>query len=147
MNKKDLAKKILDMKSAEEAAAFLKENGRDVTEGEAQKLLDELHEKTKELSIDELDAVTGGADRDYIKNGCAATVEAGSSCWSNDACSLISVTYDNMPTEHKCPDCGGILCYWDQVWVGLDNRARYNCASCGEFFIEDALNGKFIRIR
>ena len=34
----------------------------------------------KELSLDELEAVSGGVNRDYNKHGCAATVEAGSGC-------------------------------------------------------------------
>ena len=52
----------------------------------------ELKEK---LSKEELDAVSGGADRNYKKQGCATTVEFGSHCWSNDQCAFVSVIYDN----------------------------------------------------
>ena len=32
----------------------------------------------KELSLDELETVSGGEDRNWLKEGCAATAEAGS---------------------------------------------------------------------
>lgn len=37
------------------------------------------------LSLDEMEAVAGGAeDRDWLADGCAATVEPGSNCWGTD---------------------------------------------------------------
>ena len=39
----------------------------------------------KELSLDELETVSGGEDRNWLKEGCAATVEAGSWCGRVDA--------------------------------------------------------------
>ena len=56
------------------------------------------HRKDKELSLDELEAVSGGADRDWLTSGCAATVEPGSWCDSNDMCHVWDVTYDHIPT-------------------------------------------------
>ena len=56
----------------------------------------------KKLDLGELDAVSGGADRDWAKEGCAATVEIGSWCWSNDHCVAFDVTYDNLWST--CPD-------------------------------------------
>ncbi|MBQ2070525.1 MAG: hypothetical protein II467_06315 [Bacilli bacterium] len=53
-------------------------------------------ENSQKLDLDELDAVSGGADRDWSKQGCAATCEEGSWCWSNDRCSIFDVTYDNF---------------------------------------------------
>ena len=54
------------------------------------------------LELDELEAVSGGADRDWLKDGCAATCDAHSWCWSNDACVVWDVTYDGL--WETCPD-------------------------------------------
>ena len=51
-------------------------------------------EDDKELDVDELEAVSGGADRNWATDGCAATCENGSWCSSNDYCVFVSVTYD-----------------------------------------------------
>ena len=56
----------------------------------------------EKLDLNELDAISGGADRDWVKEGCAATVEIGSWCWSNDHCVMFDVTYDNLWAT--CPD-------------------------------------------
>ena len=56
---------------------------------------------SEKLDLNELDAVAGGA-RDYAKEGCAATVEVGSWCWSNDHCMHWDVTYVNLWSV--CPD-------------------------------------------
>ena len=59
-------------------------------------------ENSEKLDLDELDAVSGGSDRDWRRNGCAATCEWDSWCWSNDRCMVWDVTYDNFWTT--CPD-------------------------------------------
>ena len=56
----------------------------------------------EKLDLEELDAIAGGADRDWVKDGCASTVEVGSWCWSNDHCVFFDVTYDNLWAT--CPD-------------------------------------------
>ena len=58
--------------------------------------------KAEKLDLNELDAVSGGADRDWQKEGCAATAEPASWCWSNDQCIVWDVTYDNFWVT--CPD-------------------------------------------
>ena len=58
--------------------------------------------KNEKLDLSELDAVSGGADRDWQKEGCAATAEPASWCWSNDQCLVFDVTYDNFWVT--CPD-------------------------------------------
>ena len=58
--------------------------------------------KAEKLDLDELDAVSGGAHRDWVQDGCAATCEEGSWCWSNDKCEFWDVTYSNFWT--RCPD-------------------------------------------
>jgi len=78
--------------------------------------------KSEKLDLDELDAVSGGADRDWTKDGCAATCEWNSWCWSNDRCAVWDVTYDNFWST--CPDGS------EHEWcVG----ARYVCVKCGYF--------------
>ena len=57
---------------------------------------------SERLDLEELDAVSGGADRDWKKDGCAATCEQGSWCGSNDFCMIWDVTYDNFWA--CCPD-------------------------------------------
>lgn len=80
----------------------------------------ERHRSTQseKLDLDELDAVSGGADRDWKRDGCAATAESTSWCWSNDSCMVWDVTYDNFWV--CCPDGH------DHVYNG--NRV---CVRCG----------------
>ena len=81
----------------------------------------------QELSLDELEAVSGGEDRDWLVDGCCATVEPGSWCGSNDSCVLFSVTYEHPPLSHPCDVCGG------QTYLTLHNRFydHYKCLVCG----------------
>ena len=58
--------------------------------------------KNEKLDLNELDAVSGGANHDWVKDGCAATCEEDSWCWSNDRCAVLDVTYDNFWST--CPD-------------------------------------------
>ena len=69
-------------------------------------LLKLADENDFELSADELEAINGGTDRDYLVSGCAATVEVGSTCASNDACAACEVSYENKPVK-ICKKCGG----------------------------------------
>ena len=74
--------------SAEEIMEFVRAAGEEITAEEAEHIFKKAQEKKadKELSLDELDAVSGGEDRDWAADGCAATVEYGSWCRSNDMC-------------------------------------------------------------
>lgn len=87
-----------------------------------------------ELSEDELETVTGGR-RDWLTDGCASTVEPGSSCWSNDACRLFDETYFHKPYQY-CSVCGqGILYKYN--FDELDND-YYRCNNCGaEIVVHD----------
>ena len=127
---KEQEAKLLAARSQEDAAALLKAEGMQITDVEANSLWEKIcrrREQTgQELSLDELEAVSGGADRDWISDGCAATVEIGSWCWSNDSCYRFDVTYDHIPSYH-CSKCGGIVVksrnsysYW-----------LYTCTGCG----------------
>ena len=80
-------------------------------------------EKNEKLDLDELDAVSGGADRDWKKDGCAATCEENSWCWSNDKCQIWDVTYENFFV--CCPDGH------DHVFV------NDRCTRCGHVRLSD----------
>ena len=132
---KELKDRLKQANSLSEVRSILHEHRHDPSMAEP--VWTEIEHFRQEVSPEELEAVTGGADRDYLKEGCAATVEAGSKCWTNDACEIWSVTYDNCPTKLKCPDCGGMLCLWDNKWDSLTYCPRYNCANCGGFYQTD----------
>ena len=76
--------------------------------------------QSEKLDLNELDSVAGGADRDWVKEGCASTVEIGSWCWSNDHCVIFDVTYDNLwatcpdGKPHEFVDCRCVRCGYNQ---------------------------------
>ena len=119
----ELRSKLLKARSAEETAELLKESGVDAPT--ADQIWDELsaHRGDKELSLDELETISGGEDRDWLIDGCAATVEPGSWCGSNDACIIWDVTYDHQPREFCA--CGGIMYY-------TFGTTKFKCISCGK---------------
>ena len=125
---------LKNAQSLEELTALLKADGQD--ESAAEEAWTELEARRasecQELSLDELESVTGGA-RDWLTEGCAATVEPGSDCWGTDGgCAIKAVKYDNAPVEYTCPQCGanpvGIV-YFDY------NRSKFKCRCGHEFFM------------
>ena len=98
---KEIKAKLANAKSLEEAKEIL--NGH--ADIDPERVWEEIERHrsnwNEKLDLDELDAVAGGA-RDYAKEGCAATVEVGSWCWSNDHCMYWDVTYVNLWSV--CPD-------------------------------------------
>ena len=136
----ELKAKLLAAQSEEELAALVKADGQEITPEDAPRLLEEIekqHElEGRELSLDELGAVAGGAirNRDYLKEGCAATVEPHSRCWGTDGgCLAINIDYSNWPCNTRCPKCGrythSVRSYMnkDGLWT------VYACPECGEF--------------
>ena len=113
--------------TAEEVAAALAADGIEATTEEAESLLAEIKAHPEaadaELSAEELAAVAGGYDRDWLRDGCVATSGfGGCPCWSNDWCEWLSVTYDNKPWA-PCEECGGRT-------IKL-NHKYYKCLKCG----------------
>ena len=98
---KEIRAKLANAKSLEEAKEIL--NGH--ADIDPERVWEEIERHrsnwNEKLDLNELDAVAGGA-RDYAKEGCAATVEVGSWCWSNDHCMHWDVTYVNLWSV--CPD-------------------------------------------
>ena len=118
--KNGLKERLKDAKSLEEVKEIVKGDSKLSAEQIWQEL--ERHQSTKSerLDLEELEAVSGGADRDWTKDGCAATCESGSWCGSNDYCNIWDVTYDNFWAT--CPD--GSQHEWDR-------NAGYVCVKCG----------------
>ena len=102
-----LADEALAEAFTEDPEAFLAAGGYDCT-------YDELREaKTLDRKLDEneLDVVTGGgADGKggctniYYQQNCAATVEEGSHCWSNDYCPVFASKYTKPNAKKKRTD-------------------------------------------
>ena len=122
-----LKSRLLGAENAEQAADILKEAGQTVTPEDIAHLWDEISKrrKDKELSLDELEAVSGGADRDWLKDGCAATVEADSTCFATDFCAILFSLYDVVPVNGNCTQCGAAPVYNDVV------RGDFFCSRCG----------------
>ena len=99
---KNLRKKLSVAKDLAEVKSILP----DASNSDCERIWAEIEkhrsDKIEKLDFEELDAVSGGADRDWKRDGCAATCESGSWCWSNDFCMAWDVTYDNFWT--CCPD-------------------------------------------
>ena len=122
--------KLLAAKSVEEIAALLKAAGEDGAA--AERIWEELCARRgeKELSLDELEAVSGGA-RNWATEGCASTVEPGSWCWSEDQCAVVVEFYDNAPINVNCSKCG--MFFYKEI---RDSGAKpvpvyYVCKACG----------------
>lgn len=101
---KGLKEKLLKAESADEVKTLLGDAG---TEEEVSAIWKEIEAfkadpNLKKMDDDELEAVAGGEDRDYLKDGCADTVNS-SWCWSNDECTKLWITYSNYD---PCPKGG-----------------------------------------
>ena len=99
---KELKARLAGASSLDEAKEIL----RDCEGIDAERVYAELENhrsnKSELLDLEELDAVSGGSFRDWVKDGCAATCEEGSWCWSNDRCAAFEVLYEHFWT--RCPD-------------------------------------------
>ena len=138
IDRNELKKKAMEAAGAEEVMEIMKAAGEEITAEEAERFYEKVQDKKtdRELSLDELEAVAGGEDRDWLRDGCAATVEAGSDCYGTDMCGLWPVTYEHRPTRHKCSVCGGILYSNGSTGGGFfeEEVYHYKCASCGAQF-------------
>ena len=125
---KELKKKLLGANSEEEVKALL---GDAVKEEDVTKIWKEIEAHKadpdlKKVDDDELEAVNGGADRDYLKDGCSSSTND-SWCWYNDNCSEIWTTYSNYD---PCPK-GGIH-EWKAKGIpdGVRWKKIYICQKC-----------------
>ena len=134
INREELKKKALEAASAEEIMEILKAAGEEITAAEAAQLFEKVQAKKtdRELSRDELEAVSGGKDRNWVTDGCAATVDYDSWCGSDDWCNYWDVTYDFGPTSTLCPNCGKNMYLQNTIHLGgLEYENQYRCKFCG----------------
>lgn len=134
IEREELKKKTLAAASAEEIMEIMKAAGEEITAEEAAQLFEKAQAKKtgKELSLDEMEAVSGGADRNWVTDGCAATVEYGSRCRSNDRCIYFDVTYDFQPTSTLCPNCGQNMYLQNTInHSSTEFEEQYRCKFCG----------------
>ena len=97
---------------AEEVESILAEAGVEATQVEIDRFKFEIDRAAEHdgerISLDELDAVSGGSLWDYFydRDGCFATVEYGSDCTLNDGgCDLLFNNYFRGPVNVQC-SCG-----------------------------------------
>ena len=92
----ELRTKLAEARSLEETKEIL--NGREGIDADRvwQEIERHRSQANERLDLNELSAVSGGAGRDWPTEGCAATCEESSWCWSNDACSIFDVVYDRF---------------------------------------------------
>ena len=143
IDREELEKKAIEAASAEEVMEIVRAAGEEITAEEAKQFFEKVQERKtdKALSLDELDAVTGGEEfslvrwgitfRDYSQEGCAATVEPGSDCWGTDGgCDLCNIEYTNLP-NCNCFKCGRYsairTAYCSYLWT-----TTVQCRYCGE---------------
>lgn len=136
----ELKAKLLTAKSAEEVADIIRAAGQEVSTEDAAHIWEEISNHRKEektLSLDELAAVSGGADRDWVEVDCAATVEPNSWCYSDDACVKWDVTYENWPQDERCPTCGIYLYRKEDPFEAYYKRiaVRCICKKCGYNYV------------
>ena len=114
---KELKEKLLKANSEEEVKALL---GDAVKEEDVTKIWKEIEAHKadpdlKKVDDDELEAVNGGADRDYLKDGCSSSTND-SWCWYNDNCTKFWTTYSNYD---PCPNGG------NHEWVKTVRRGLF----------------------
>ena len=128
----ELKSRLFKAQSAGQVMEIIKKSGQEITAEDADHLFQEISrlKECSEFSDDELEAVSGGVDRDWQNDGCAATVEPDSWCWSDDACAICDVVYENNP-KSICPKCGA---YMMKVIDGV--YAKYTCTKCGNIIFE-----------
>lgn len=144
----ELRSKLLNADSIEKVRELLSGTGEEYSPEEIERIWQEIeHHRPggkRKLDEDEMDAVAGGGsvkDRNWYIDGCAATCEKESWCWSNDWCSCFEVTYAEFSANHwKCTD-GGKHDYQQQgeYLHDIDRktgnpimRPIYVCTKCGK---------------
>lgn len=144
IDREELEKKAIEAASAEEVMEIVRAAGEEITAEEAASFFKAVQERKadKELALDELESVSGG--RDWVTEGCAATVEWDSDCWGVDGgCLAIHYTYSREPTtDDRCPKCGARVYLEGEYGVSTGFLQGYNwkefiCRNCGPYKVKD----------
>lgn len=127
--REDLEKKVLAAKSEAEVIDILKNANEEISAEDAMKLYQRVKELQNAddmaLSLDELDAVSGGVTtRNWSKDGCAATVEKGSNCWGTDGgCSHMNIKYTSISEGDRCAVRTTHPCKYEDI--GYEEKESY----------------------
>ena len=97
-----LKEELIEANNLDEVKEILKDHPEIDPEWAWREIENHRSSKKEKLDNEELDAVNRGANRDWKKDGCAATYEWDSWCWSNDNRITFDVTYSNF--WRTCPD-------------------------------------------
>ena len=136
-NKQELRGKLIHAGSMEEVRAIL---GPETAEEEINQTWREIETHRPEEGLaavddDELEAVSGGADRDWEEVGCSASVEVRSWCRSDDACFWFDVTYSNFYPCSKGGKHDWRRCLTSYIRHDDGSKERYHiyeCRKCGD---------------
>ena len=133
-NRQELLSRLIRARDKEEVRAIL---GPETAQEEIDRAWQEIEAHRPAGSLDgvdddELDAVSGGADRDWDKDGCSASVEKGSWCMSDDQCAWLDVTYSNFDLclEGKKHDWRYISTEKELYFTGTAKYRRFVCRKC-----------------
>ena len=144
IDREELEKKAIEAASAEEVMEIVRAAGEEITAEEAASFFKAVQERKadKELALDELESVSGG--RDWVTEGCAATVEWDSDCWGEDGgCIVVHYTYTREPTtKDRCPKCGARVYLEGKYGVSTGFLQGYTwkefiCRNCGPYKVKD----------
>ena len=133
---KELYSKLLLADSLEEVTELLKAGGCEYLPAEEvwEKVQQRRAQDGMELGLDELEDVAGGVTtRDWMNEGCAATVESTSDCWGTDGgCSVCNIRYTNWPDTY-CRRCHRYSSKLVQDYCTGIPYAVFRCRYCGEW--------------
>ena len=128
---REMRANLLRAKDQEEVRALL---GPEAAEEKVERVWQEIQrhrpaEGLEDVDDDELEAVSGGVERDWAKEGCADTAGNWDFCWSIDSCVKWSIDYINYD---PCPNGGAHD--WLQVLVTYDTayspKRKYRVCEC-----------------
>ena len=126
---KELKEKLLNADSEKEVKSLLSGS----TEEKASEIWQEIEAYHGAMGLekvddDELEAVSGGEDRDWLKEGCSSSAKVGELCFRNDSCSLWTITYSNFD---PCPS-GGIHEWVEEkrFYEDAHQFIQYRCKKC-----------------
>lgn len=126
---KELKEKLLNADSEEEVKSLLGGS----TEEKASEIWQEIEAYHGAMGLekvddDELEAVSGGEDRDWLKEGCSSSAKVGELCFRNDSCSLWTIIYSNFD---PCPS-GGIHEWVEEkrFYEDAHQFIQYRCKKC-----------------